>query len=152
MENRTLLHSGIKGMKWGIRRFQNKDGSLTPAGKKRYVDKEGESNDSPETKSKPSDGSFARSKKSTKKMTEEELSAAIKRLDLEKQYKKAVKDVEPEAVSRGKKIVANIIENSLTNIGSQTLSYVTGTMVNKVLSDYFGDKEVINPKKGQKDK
>lgn len=31
-----LKHSGIKGMKWGVRRYQNKDGSLTPAGKKRY--------------------------------------------------------------------------------------------------------------------
>lgn len=31
-----LTHAGIKGMKWGIRRYQNKDGSLTPAGKKRY--------------------------------------------------------------------------------------------------------------------
>lgn len=34
--NGELYHSGIKGMKWGIRRYQNKDGSLTPAGKKRY--------------------------------------------------------------------------------------------------------------------
>lgn len=31
-----LYHWGIKGMKWGIRRYQTKDGSLTPAGKKRY--------------------------------------------------------------------------------------------------------------------
>lgn len=30
-----LYHHGIKGMKWGVRRYQNKDGSLTPAGKKR---------------------------------------------------------------------------------------------------------------------
>ena len=30
-----LMHYGIKGMKWGVRRFQNKDGSLTPAGKKK---------------------------------------------------------------------------------------------------------------------
>ena len=35
MDN-VLKHSGIKGMKWGVRRYQNKDGSLTPAGKKRY--------------------------------------------------------------------------------------------------------------------
>lgn len=31
-----LFHWGIKGMKWGVRRYQNKDGSLTPDGKKRY--------------------------------------------------------------------------------------------------------------------
>ena len=31
-----LTHWGIKNMKWGIRRFQNKDGSLTPEGGKRY--------------------------------------------------------------------------------------------------------------------
>ena len=33
-----LYHHGIKGMKWGVRRFQNEDGSLTTAGKKRYED------------------------------------------------------------------------------------------------------------------
>lgn len=31
-----LEHHGVKGMKWGVRRYQNKDGSLTNAGKKRY--------------------------------------------------------------------------------------------------------------------
>lgn len=34
----VLKHHGIKGQKWGIRRFRNEDGSLTSAGKRRYND------------------------------------------------------------------------------------------------------------------
>ena len=36
IKNNVLKHSGIKGQKWGIRRYQNEDGSLTEEGKKRY--------------------------------------------------------------------------------------------------------------------
>lgn len=39
MYNEELYHHGIKGMRWGIRRFQNPDGSLTKAGIRRYGDK-----------------------------------------------------------------------------------------------------------------
>lgn len=35
-EDDTLEHFGVLGMKWRIRRYQNKDGSLTPAGKRKY--------------------------------------------------------------------------------------------------------------------
>lgn len=33
-----LMHYGIPGQRWGVRRFQNEDGTLTPAGKERYSD------------------------------------------------------------------------------------------------------------------
>lgn len=39
-----LCHHGVKGMKWGVRRYQNSDGSLTPAGRKRYL---GDTSDTP---------------------------------------------------------------------------------------------------------
>ena len=34
-QNQVIYHHGIKGMRWGVRRYQNKDGSLTKLGKKR---------------------------------------------------------------------------------------------------------------------
>lgn len=37
MSNDYLVHHGIKGMRWGVRRYQNKDGSLTNAGRFRYA-------------------------------------------------------------------------------------------------------------------
>lgn len=36
MVNKTLTHHGIKGMRWGVRRYQNNDGTLTPEGRARY--------------------------------------------------------------------------------------------------------------------
>lgn len=37
MEYEVLKHYGIRGMRWGVLRYQNRDGTLTPAGKKRYA-------------------------------------------------------------------------------------------------------------------
>ena len=34
-----LYHHGVKGMKWGVRRYQNADGSLTAAGRKKISKK-----------------------------------------------------------------------------------------------------------------
>lgn len=40
MDNYVLVHHGIKNQRWGFRRYQNPDGSLTPAGRARYAKKE----------------------------------------------------------------------------------------------------------------
>ena len=65
MENHELYHYGVKGMKWGRRRYQNKDGTLTAAGKKRK---------------KADYASEARG------LSDQELRSKIDRMRMEKQY------------------------------------------------------------------
>lgn len=102
-DNNFLIHFGIKGMHWGIRRFQNEDGSLTSAGRARYDDSDG----SPEKKtseSKPLE------KKKTSEMTDQELRERINRLNMEKQYQmlleetssKKIKQIQPNNGGGGK--------------------------------------------------
>ena len=68
-----LAHHGIKGQKWGVRRFQNADGSLTSAGRKRYDDGSGDRRDN-----KPSNEKTYRVPKNK----------SLHRLQLEDKYKK----------------------------------------------------------------
>lgn len=76
----VIVHSGVKGMKWGVRRYQNPDGSLTPEGRKRYGSYSGAKRTKSNNKIKKS------SKNSVKNMTDEELRSRIARLQLEQQY------------------------------------------------------------------
>lgn len=149
MENNTLTHHGIKGMKWGIRRFQNKDGSLTPAGKKRQRVENADENENKSETVNPK-------KKRLSELSDQELRDRINRLQLEKQYKELSKDT--ANYRRGKdfalRVIEKIGENTLTNIGTQAANKALGIAINKAFKKdpYDATHRIVNPNKGQIDK
>lgn len=109
--NNELYHHGIKGMHWGIRRYQNKDGSLTPAGKRRLSQIESERDTLLRVKKKgdsTSDSAPVEKKKTAREMSDKELRDKVERYRLENSYiefeKKLSKEYE-EPASAGKRFV-----------------------------------------------
>lgn len=88
-----LSHHGIKGQRWGFRRYQNKDGSLTPAGRRRVAKMKDEYTAltgkklirKPTSKSDNTPEPDTNKKKSIKEMSDAELREKINRLQMEKQ-------------------------------------------------------------------
>lgn len=91
-----LMHYGIKGMKWGVRRYQNKDGTLTAAGKKRERE---------QTRGWSKEAKEARriKRKSVNQMTNKELQTLNRRMELESNYRR----LNPSTVRRGLKYAAS---------------------------------------------
>ena len=181
MNEYELYHHGVKGQRWGIRRYQNKDGTLTKAGQKRY-DKEMEKLKKEERvlknkqrtaaklekleskrkeveslKSKSSDKESntkpdTKLKKTVKDLSDEELRAKISRIELEKKYSDLTRVENKKKTSKGKAFINETLEKSGKNIAGQLVTYMMGTAVNKALKGVFDDDAIVNPKKGQKDK
>lgn len=67
LKTKELYHWGIKGQKWGVRRYQNEDGTLTESGRARY--------------------NSDLTEKDPKKMTDEDLRKSSQRIQAEQNYK-----------------------------------------------------------------
>lgn len=98
METEYLVHHGILGMKWGVRRYQNRDGSLTSTGKRRSKSDEYHE-----------DYKNAHVKKSVKNMSNSELKKRNERLQAERQYANLTRKT-----NAGKKAVTTFISTATT--------------------------------------
>lgn len=129
-----LKHYGIKGMKWGVRRFQNKDGSLTADGRKRYGSEDLKSMQKQVNQGKNVvDGVKKTRAKAAEKQTEKkirddlskmsdrELRDIVNRLNMEERYMQVMKSRD---VVTGKSKVDKILDYAGTalTIGGSALS------------------------------
>ena len=80
-----LMHFGIRGQKWGERRYQNEDGTYTPEGKERRKIKKPFSMEKSKNGTHPK---FANKKKVIRKLSNEEIIRRNRRLELENRYRR----------------------------------------------------------------
>lgn len=144
MRSDELCHWGIKGMKWGVRRYQNKDGTLTPAGKKRYAgDDRGEGSKNQIQNSSP----VKTRRRSITDLSDEELRTIVNRkqserqlrdlLDAEERYYNppAPQNTQQQGQSMVSKVLRNAGEQALTTMTKGAMLYAGSTFVKKTLNN-----------------
>lgn len=119
-----LAHWGIRGMKWGVRRYQNEDGTWTAEGKKRR---------SGDTVSTSKEKPVKPRKRKISELSDEELSKKLNRLRMEEEYIRMAKGRKARKSSRFKKIMADI--------GEQALKAVATKAIEKAVKNLFKDDE-----------
>lgn len=107
MSEQYLAHYGILGQKWGVRRYQNSDGSLTPAGEKRYGTNKGKVRSDTVQKTKNQRKQEALTTRSPKTLfknadtlTDVELRTRYNRLALERDVKRLSEELDPKKISK----------------------------------------------------
>ena len=151
-----LCHYGIRGMRWGIRRYQNSDGSLTTAGRKRYSTGKHHSiftrqKTTSKVKTKPAEEKPKQ--KSVSEMSDAELNAFLNRKRLEQQYYQLMATPQKKsAVTKGKEMVGKALENAAQDTLTQIAKYAMAKSVNKVLGDNVVNAKVTDKEKEAKNK
>lgn len=110
MDNNELMHYGVLGMKWGVRKARPTSGKKFASFKKKKVKQLSNKPQASKKKVKQTSKKAKTSqKKPLNKMTDEELRSAINRLELEKRYR----DLSPKQVSKGKKFVNDFMNKAI---------------------------------------
>ena len=118
-----LYHYGIKGQKYGVRRYQNKDGSLTPEGKERYY------------------------KSSAKEITWDDVDKSLEKQGKERYYKSSAKEITWDNVPKS---TWDDVDKSLEKHGAKTYDttdkYKTGNVVADTELAYYKEQQIAKMK------
>lgn len=148
-----LYHHGVLGQRWGFRRYQNADGTLTPAGRRRanklaeqYAKVTGKKLI---VKKKSVQGNEKQKPKTISEMSDQEIQAKINRINLENTYKKLLSQ-QPQnmkKVSRGKAFVNNIKKNVITPALTDAGRTLLGNLIKKKGNDLIYGNNKSDPAK-----
>ena len=122
----VLIHYGILGMKWGVRRYQNKDGSLTSAGKKRYSNNDNIKEDPQKNTEEPK-------KKSVKDMSDEELRREVNRMQLEQNYLRMTGQNIEKGKSAAEIALGKMKESFVSTVAQKSGQILAERLVNSML-------------------
>ena len=122
----VLIHYGILGMKWGVRRYQNKDGSLTSAGKKRYGNND-------DIKDSPQKNTEEPKKKSVKDMSDEELRREVNRMQLEQNYLRMTGQNIEKGKSAAEIALGKMKESFVSTVAQKSGQILAERLVNSML-------------------
>lgn len=147
-----LYHHGILGQRWGFRRYQNADGTLTPAGRRRanklaeqYAKVTGKKLI---VKKKSVQGNEKQKPKTISEMSDQEIQAKINRMRLEDTYASMIASRAPkEKVSRGKKFVSNLKRNVITPALTDAGRTLLGNLIKKKGNDLIYGNNKSDPAK-----
>lgn len=137
-----LYHYGILGMKWGVRRYQNADGTLTPAGRRKAGKLASQyakvTSKKLIVKKRSVQGNEKPKPKTISEMSDYELQQKINRIYLEQNYAKAIASQQPKPkISKGRKFINTIkkevIAPSMIAAGKKILTGVLVKQGNKLV-------------------
>lgn len=171
----NMYHSGILGMHWGIRRYQYKDGSLTPEGRKRYAKLEKQLSKTKNEKKaskiqaeldklsgKMKEEKVPEKKFDLKSISDTDLNAMLNRMQMEKRYYELSADLAEktktpeqrkleEKIRRKEAFKQNLID-TMQRTGLEVLQQGTKKLANNALDSLFEDAKKANEKNNKKEK